>query len=150
MISSTCSQENPFVSHRETTWKWNVMRNLFCEVIRKTCTHPSYHVLWPSRELSMAAQKSATNDLREVHQTKKTCEMRETHKKKGCVQDNTKIDYTCFAIQLFSRAIKFYPLSHKTSTVRWFEMREREICLRKQYKQHKITHTHVSHLTDDS
>ncbi len=59
-----------------------------------------------------------------VHETRKTC------KKKGRALDNAKIDYTHFAIQLFSRTIKLYRLSHRkifvsyiitTSTVRRFE-----------------------------
>ncbi len=32
---------------------------------------------------------------------------------KGCAQDNAKIERARFAIQVFSRTIKFYPSSHE-------------------------------------
>ncbi len=62
--------------------------------------------------------KPATNDSQEVSKTQKTCKMEESREKKGCVQDNTKIDYTLFTIRLFSCTIKFYPLREKISLSR--------------------------------
>ncbi len=59
------------------------------------------------------AVKPAVDDLREVRETRKTCNMRETCEEKGCTHDSAKTDNTRFVIQLFSRTIKFYPLLHK-------------------------------------
>ncbi len=83
--------------------------------------------------------------------------MRETCEKKGRTWDNSKIDYTCFVIQLFSRTIKFYPSSHEKISLSCAQLplpprddsrRESwETCLMKQHKQHEITHTHMSHFT---
>ncbi len=56
--------------------------------------------------------KPATDDS-DVHERQKTCATRKTYEKKGRAQENAKIDYTRFSIQLFSRTIKFYLLSHE-------------------------------------
>ncbi len=66
-----------------------------------------------TRNLSHKLHKASTSDSREVHQMQKTCKTQETRKKKECARDNAKIDYTHFAIRLFSRTIKFYPLLHE-------------------------------------
>ncbi len=101
--------------------------------------------------------KLATDDWREVREMQKTCKMRETHEKKGRTRDNVEIDYTLFTIRLFSRTIKFYPISHEKIPLSCALLpllprdgsrcETREICLMKQNKQHQITRTHVSHLT---
>ncbi len=73
--------------------------------------------------------------LQMIHETsagrEKHTKCEKLARKKGHTRDNVKINYTRFVIRLFSRTIKFYPLSHKKiplshsfSTTRWFEMRD--------------------------
>ncbi len=49
--------------------------------------------------------KPATDDSRDIRKMRKTCKKRETWEKKVRARDNVKINYTHFAIQIFSRAI---------------------------------------------
>ncbi len=84
---------------------------------------------------------------------RKPCEMWETRKKKERARNNVKINYTHFAIRLFSRTIissliarenPFVSCIITASTTRQFETRD--IYLVKQHKKYEITLTHVSHL----
>ncbi len=75
-------------------------------------------------------------------------------RKKGRAGDNKKINFTHFAIWLFSRTIiilsliawknPFVSCIITTSTARLIQMRE--ICLVKRHKKYEITRTHVSRL----
>ncbi len=75
----------------------------------------------------------ATDDSQDVCEMRKTHETREIWEKKGRTRDNMKINYTHFAIRLFSRTIilSFIPQENPlvwciitASTAKWFEMRD--------------------------
>ncbi len=121
--------------------------------------HSNFSHLITSSQTALV--KPATNNSRDVPGMTKTCEMRETCEKKVRTWDNVKINYTRFAIWLFSSTIilslivrenSFVSCIITASTARQFETWE--ICLVKQHKKYEITCAHVSclacfsHLTD--
>ncbi len=85
------------------------------------------------RKVHSSRLKPVTDDLRDIREMRKTCEMWKNCEKKGCAQDNVKSNYILFAIRLFFCTIilsliawenLFVSCIITAFTARWFKMRD--------------------------